>query len=109
VEHFLTGVGVPDEIVTAMREDGSWAAMEAVAHTLVYDCLVSEATSVPLLASVNVPTLVLDSAGSGDDLAGMAATVAKAMPNSSHRSLAGSWHGVPDEVLAPALIEYFTR
>jgi pimeloyl-ACP methyl ester carboxylesterase len=109
VEYFLTGVGVPDGVVATMREDGSWSAMEAVAHTLVYDCLVSEATSVQLLASVNVPTLALDSAGSGDDLTGMAAAIAKAMPNISHRSLVGRWHGVPDEVLAPALIEYFTR
>jgi pimeloyl-ACP methyl ester carboxylesterase len=108
VEYFLTGAGVPDEIVTAMRESGAWSAMEAVAHTLVYDCIVSEATSVQLLASVHVPTLVLDSQGSGDDLTGMAATVAKAMPDSSHRSLVGQWHGVPDDVLAPALIEYFS-
>jgi hypothetical protein len=58
---------------------------------------------------VAVPTLVLDSEGSSDDLTGMAATVAKAMPNSSHRSLPGGWHGVPDDVLAPVLTEFFKR
>jgi len=107
VEYFLTSIGVPDEIVAEMRENESWSAMEAVAHTLVYDCMVSEATSLQLLASVSVPTLVLDSEASSDDLTGMAATVAKAMPNSSHRSLVGEWHGVPDDVLAPVLTEYF--
>jgi hypothetical protein len=56
---------------------------------------------------VSVPTLVLDSEGSSDDLTGMAATVAEAMPNGSHRSLASEWHGVPDDVLAPVLTEYF--
>jgi hypothetical protein len=60
-----------------------------------------------LLASVSVPTLVLDSEASSNDLTGMAATVAKAMPGSSHRSLVGEWHGVPDDVLAPVLTEYF--
>ena len=53
------------------------------------------------LASVTVATLVLDSEGSSDDLTGMAAAVAGGMPNASHRSLAGEWHGVPDDVLAP--------
>jgi pimeloyl-ACP methyl ester carboxylesterase len=109
VGFFLTGIGVPDEIIAGMRENRSWSAMEAVAHTLVYDCMVSEATSFQLLASVSVPTLVLDSEGSSDNLTGMAATVARAMPNSSHRSLAGAWHGVPDDVLAPVLTEYFKR
>jgi pimeloyl-ACP methyl ester carboxylesterase len=109
VEHFLTRIGVPDEIIAEMRGTKSWSAMEAVAHTLVYDSMLSEATFVQLLASVTVPTLVLDSEASSDDLTGMAATVAKAMPNGSHRSLAGQWHGVPDDLLAPVLTEFFKR
>lgn len=109
VEHYLTGIGVPDDLVAGMRGTPSWSAMEAVAHTLVYDSLVSEATSSDLLASVTIPTLVLDSEGSSDDLTGMAATVAKAMPDASHRSLAGEWHGVPDDVLAPVLTDFFQR
>ena len=107
VEHFLASIGVPAEVMAEMRETPSWSAMEAVAHTLVYDSLVSEATSSQLLAAVTVPTLVLDSEGSSDDLTGMAATVAGAMPNGSHRSLAGEWHGVADDVLAPVLTEFF--
>jgi pimeloyl-ACP methyl ester carboxylesterase len=109
VESYLTGIGVPDEVLAGLRGTPSWSAMVAVAHTLVYDSLVSEATSFQLLATVTVPTLVLDSDGSSNDLIGMAATVAKGMPNASHRSLAGEWHGVPDDVLAPALTEFFKR
>ena len=52
-----------------------WAALEAVAHTLVYDCKLSDATSLQLLRSVTVPTLVLDSQGSGEELTGMSAAV----------------------------------
>ena len=107
VEYFLTGIGVPGEIVAEMRGTESWSAMEAVAHTLVYDSMLSAATSLLLLESVTVPTLVLDSEGSSDDLTGMAATIAKALPNGSNRSLAGEWHGVSDRVLAPALTEFF--
>ena len=107
VEHFLTGISVPAEVTTGMRQTPAWSAMEAVAHTLVYDSMISEATSSQLLASVTVPTLVLDSEGSSDDLLGMAATVAQAMPDGSSRSLPGGWHGVPDAILAPALTEFF--
>ena len=107
VEFYLAGIGVPDEIVESMRGSASWSAMESVAPTLVYDSLISEVTSFDLLASVTVPTLVLDSEGSSDDLIGMAATVAGALPKGLHRSLAGEWHGVADDVLAPVLIDFF--
>lgn len=109
VEHFLTSIGVPAEMIEGTRGTPSWSAMEAVAHTLVYDSMISEATSSQLLASVAVPTLVLDSEGSSDDLTSMAAAVARGMPNGSHRSLTGEWHGVPDHVLAPVLTQFFTR
>jgi pimeloyl-ACP methyl ester carboxylesterase len=108
VEYYLTGIGVPDEIIAGMRDTHPWSEMEAVAHTLVYDSLVSEATSLDLLASVTVPVLVIDSEGSSDNITGMAGTVAASLPNGSHRSLAGEWHGVPDDVVAPVLTEFFT-
>lgn len=109
VEYFLTSCGVPDDIIAGMRAGDAWSAMEKVAHTLVYDSKLSEATSTRLLASVTAPTLVLDSQGSPEALTAMAATTAKAIPNSSHQSLAGQWHGVPDDVLASVLTEHFQR
>lgn len=107
VEHFLHSCGVPDEIVTDMRPSSSWTKMRAIAHTLVYDCMISDATTPELVRSVAAPTLVLDSAGSTADLTGWAATVAGQLPNGSHRSLPGQWHGVPDKTLAPVLTEFF--
>jgi hypothetical protein len=56
---------------------------------------------------VTAPTLVIDSQGSGGALTGMAAAVVEALPNGSRRSLAGGWHGVPDEALAPVLTAFF--
>jgi pimeloyl-ACP methyl ester carboxylesterase len=105
VEFFHRGIGVPEEIIAQMTP-AVWAALEAVAHTLVYDCVISDATSLRLVRSVTAPTLVVDSQGSGGELTGMAATVVEALPDGSHRSLAGAWHGVPDEVLAPVLTEF---
>jgi pimeloyl-ACP methyl ester carboxylesterase len=106
VEFFHRGIGVPQEVMAQMTPD-VWAALGAVAHTLVYDCKLSDATSLQLLRSVTVPTLVLDSQGSGEELTSMSAAVTETLPNRTHRSLPGEWHGVPDEALAPALIEYF--
>jgi pimeloyl-ACP methyl ester carboxylesterase len=106
VAFFHRGIGVPEEVMDQMTP-ATWAALEAVAPTLVYDCRLSEAMSLPLLRAVTTPTLVLDSSGSSDDLTGSAATVAAALPNGVHRPLPGGWHGVPHEVLAPVLIEFF--
>jgi pimeloyl-ACP methyl ester carboxylesterase len=106
VEFFHRGIGVPEEVMAQMTPP-VWAALEAVAHTLVYDCRLSDAMSLRLVRSVTVPTLVVDSQGSSGELTGMAATVVEALPNGTHRSLAGAWHGVPDQTLAPVLTEFF--
>jgi hypothetical protein len=81
--------------------------MESVAHALVYDCMISDTTTSTLLETVRVPILVLDSAGSTDELVGWAAIVASPLPLGDHRSLQGQWHGGPDETLGPALVESF--
>ena len=106
VEFFHRGIGVPDEIMAQMTPP-VWAALEAVAPTFVYDCRLSDAMSLPLIRSVTTPTLVLDSQGSSPSITESAATVAAALPNSTHRSLPGDWHGVPGETLAKALTEFF--
>jgi pimeloyl-ACP methyl ester carboxylesterase len=108
VECFHRGIGVPDEIIDQMTPP-VWAALEAVAPSLVYDCRLSDAMSLQVLRSVTVPTLVLDSQGSCPSITESAATVAAALPKSTHRHLPGDWHGVPGEVLAPALTEFLLR
>jgi pimeloyl-ACP methyl ester carboxylesterase len=105
VDAFHRGIGVPDEIIAGMAPE-VWAALEAVAHTLVYDCRLSDSMSLSLVGSVTVPTLVIDSYGSSGDLVGMVAAVVEALPHGSHRSLTGEWHGVPHERLAPVLAGY---
>lgn len=105
VEAFHRGIGVPEEIIAGMAPP-VWAALEAVAHTLVYDCRLGDSMSLPLIRSVTVPTLVIDSHGSSGDLTGMAAAVVEALPHGTHRRLAGEWHGVPHEALAPVLAEF---
>ena len=107
IEHFHRSIGVPDEFVSGMRQTDEWPRMESVAATLVYDCMISEATTLDLLREVKVPTLVLDSEGSSEDLTGWSATVAGRLPDATHRSLPGEWHTVPDDLLAPVLVDFF--
>jgi hypothetical protein len=102
VDLFHRSIGVPEEIMSELP----MPALEPVAHTLVYDCTLSDTMTRAILARVAVPTLILDSAGSGGELAGMAATAAAAIPHAVRRSLPGGWHGVTDEVLAPVLTEF---
>jgi pimeloyl-ACP methyl ester carboxylesterase len=97
---------VPEEVMAQMTP-AVWSALEAVAHTLVYDCVISDAMSLQLLRSVTTPTLVIDSQASSGDLTGSAETIAAALPNGSRRSLPGEWHGVAGEALAPVLTGFF--
>ena len=99
VDLFHRSIGVPEEMLPELPME----ALESVAHTLVYDCTLSDTMTRAVLERVAVPTLILDSAGSGDELTGMAATAAAAIPHAVRRSLPGGWHGVTDDVLAPVL------
>jgi pimeloyl-ACP methyl ester carboxylesterase len=107
VARFHESIGVPAEFIAELHSKPEWARMVSIAHTLVYDCVISDTMTSAMLRAVEVPTLVLDSQGSTDDLTGWAATVASQLPRATHRSLAGEWHGVPDGVLAPVLTEFF--
>ncbi|MFB9852299.1 alpha/beta fold hydrolase [Micromonospora andamanensis] len=109
VTFFLTSIGVPEQMLAGMRDTAHWHAMVSVAHTLAYDSLLSEATGPTVLARVTTPTLVLHSAGSTDDLTGMAATTAGLLPAAEQRSLPGEWHGVPASILAPVLTDFLRR
>jgi pimeloyl-ACP methyl ester carboxylesterase len=114
VEFFMTkAVGVPDEFVAQMRNDPSWAAMEAVAHTLAFDGVIMGDTMAgnPLparrWASATVPTLVMDGGASPAWMRHAAQATAAVLPNAKYRTLEGQQHGVAPEALAPVLEEFF--
>ncbi len=58
-------------------------------------------------ASVTVPTLVMVGGASPAFFHNGAQTLVDILPNARLRVLAGQDHGPADEVLAPALVEYF--
>jgi pimeloyl-ACP methyl ester carboxylesterase len=106
-ERWLRGIGVPAEMITEMREGALWPALEATAHTLIYDSLIPGSMPPDRLAKIGIPALVVASEGSVDQLRNWARGVAEALPNASARLLPGRWHGVDTEALAAALTEFF--
>jgi pimeloyl-ACP methyl ester carboxylesterase len=114
VEYFMTrAVGVPAEEVAQMRHAPMWPAFEAVAHTLAYDGAIMGDTisgsPLPIRkwATVLVPTLVMDGGKSPAYMHHGAQALADILPNAQHRRFPGQDHGVAEEVLVPALVEFF--
>jgi pimeloyl-ACP methyl ester carboxylesterase len=107
VERFQTAIGVPAEMIAGMRQSPSWPALEALAHTLVYDLTITASLSAARLSTITTATLVIDSEASDAGLRSSAQKVCDALPNGRRRSLKGQWHGVSAEDLAPALAEFF--
>jgi len=112
VKYFMRDmVGMPAPIVVAMRlMPWIWRKLEAVAHTLPYDAAVMTAFRIPRarFASIGVPALVMNGAKTDPMLREAARTIADAIPAARHRELAGQTHNVKPNVLAPAVVEFFT-
>ena len=111
VELFMTKAAeVPVEVVAQMRNAPFWPAVEAVAHTLIYDTTImggNNALPTERVASVTVPTLVIDGGASPMWMRNAAQAVADALPNAQRRTLGGQTHDVAPEALAPVLEEFF--
>ena len=111
VEYFMTRViGMPAEMVAAMRSQPWWPAQEALAHTLAYDARIMGDYSLPTeaAASVKGPALVI---AGGSDFPWMRETaeaLAEALPEGEVRLLEGQGHDVDPSVLAPVVAEFFS-
>jgi pimeloyl-ACP methyl ester carboxylesterase len=115
VELLMTkAIGIPDEFVAGMRQDPSWEAMEAVAHTIAHDGRIMGETmsGKPLpaeWASVGVPTLVIAGELSEPFMHTGARAVADAVGGATVVTLPGQDHAVSPEAQAPVLAEFFGK
>ena len=102
--------GAPAEAIAGMRQTPIWSLFESVAPTLAYDNAIMGDGSVPTerLASLTVPTLVIDGGASPAFLQNAAQVVAHALPTAKLRTLEDQTHDVAPEVLAPVLEKFFT-
>jgi len=109
VKFFLKNMGAPAIAVAVMRLMPFWSRFRAVAHTLPYDAAVMGDYSLPAdrIASVTVPTLVIDGEKSDARLRHAARAVTDALPDGRLCMLKGQSHNVSMKVLAPVLADYF--
>jgi pimeloyl-ACP methyl ester carboxylesterase len=100
---------MPPEVIDSMEAGPAWSYLEAIAHTLPYDLAISGDQTMPsdLLASIEVPTLVVSGGNSPDWARNAVDAVAAAIPGAQHASLDGQDHGAADDVLAPVLKQFF--
>ncbi|MFG1703076.1 alpha/beta fold hydrolase [Nonomuraea sp. M3C6] len=109
VEVFQAAVGIPPAMIAGMRNSPFRPALEAIAHTLVYDTTITSSARTDRYASVAVPTLLVDSQASPETLHTSTRTVARAVPGALHRSLPGGFHDVEASLLAPVLTHFFNE
>ncbi len=106
--HFNRSVGVPEDMVRSLPELPVWPQLEALAHTLVYDTLITGSVTAELLGRVHVPTLVVDSEGSDATLHEFSERVADAMPHAVHRRMPGGWHLADEALLVAEIVSHAT-
>jgi pimeloyl-ACP methyl ester carboxylesterase len=119
VELFMTIVGIPSEMLAQMRQSPMWPRMEADAQSLVYDATIvgdteqGDPSALKKWESTTVPTLVMDGTvflGRPERHEFMrhgADELARVLPNARRRILEGQDHGPADDVLVPALREFY--
>jgi hypothetical protein len=57
----MRGIGVPAEMIAQMRDGPLWPALEATAHTLVYESFIPGSIPPDRLAAISTPALVVAS------------------------------------------------
>ena len=112
VELYQTkAVGIPENVVAQMRHAPFRPALEAIAHTLVYDATIIGDLSLPtgLFASIATPTLVIDGEKSPPMLHNAARALADTLPNGRRRTLAGQTHDISPDVTAAVLVDFLSN
>ena len=82
---------------------------EGVAHSLAYDALIMGDSSLPvdILATISIPTLVIDGGASPQSVHDVSQAMAGTLPKALYRTLDGQTHSVEPEALGPVLMEFF--
>ncbi len=110
VKLFLAeGPQVPQELIALMQLGPTWPSMEAIAHTLLYDLSIVGDMVLPRtrFAEIETPVLALCGGESPAWARNAVAAVAALLPNARLVSLDGQTHAAADDVLVPALAQFF--
>jgi pimeloyl-ACP methyl ester carboxylesterase len=109
VRYWMTSVvAAPPQVVTMMEGSPAWPALEALTHTLPYDIALTGDQGIPAwLAAIAMPALVLGGGTSPDWFHRTVQETAAVIPGAELVMIEGYDHGVPPEVVAPVLTEFF--
>ena len=109
VRYWMTSVvAAPPQVVTMMEGSPAWPALEALTHTLPYDIALTGDQGIPAwLAAIAMPVLVLGGGTSPDWFHRTVRETAAVIPGAELVMMEGYDHGVPPEVVAPVLTEFF--
>jgi pimeloyl-ACP methyl ester carboxylesterase len=108
VETFQLAIGMPSDLVVALRDAPFRAGLEAIAHTLPYDLAVIGPGTLPVevAAAVTVPTLVVVGADSPGELVAAGRALAGAVRGGRLAVLEGVDHSAPPEALAAPITPF---
>lgn len=106
VEYFQRRVvGIPEEVVVGLRHAPFRPALEAMAHTVVYDATVTsrDHLTAELFARVRPPTLAIAGSASPPVMREVAETLAPSLPNGRALVVEGATHDLEPALLVPVL------
>jgi len=111
VIEFQRGMGLSEEMIEQIRRAPFFAALEAMAASLVYDAAVTGlyADPAPPGAQVRVPTLVLHGRDTWPNLAGSSRRAAEAVPGAELVAVEGANHAVVPDAVAPEVLRLLSR
>jgi pimeloyl-ACP methyl ester carboxylesterase len=110
VKYFMRMVRVPGFVIFMMQlMPNVWPKLKAAAHTLPYDMAVMGDFTVPAarIASIRVPTLVMDGEKTQPRLQNAVDEIVRALPSAQRRTLKGQTHNVSADVVTPELVRFF--
>ena len=103
-------VGLPEELVTQVRQAPFWPHLAGMARSLAYDVAVTARHAEPaeLAGTVAVPTVVLAGRDTWPDLAEAARRAAEVL-GAQHRTVEGANHALVPEAVAPLVADLVAR
>ncbi|TWP53376.1 alpha/beta hydrolase [Lentzea tibetensis] len=115
LQTFMKTVGTPGFAITIMKLTPVWKKLKAVAHTLPNDlrALGDTGAGKPLpvdrWTSATMPALAIDGGKSPVYMRNGVRSLSEILPDAEYRTLEGQTHMVKAAVVAPVLVEFFTR
>jgi pimeloyl-ACP methyl ester carboxylesterase len=100
-------VGIPADVVAQLRNAPFRPALEMMAHTLVYESTILRSLPEGLIASVQIPALVIAGEQSPEVMRRAAQSLADALPRGRYHNLQGQGHDIDPAVVTPVLEEFF--